>query len=175
MKNLLQKLYRYDQWRQQQLFQGLEKKQNLNEFINKDYKLFFSNVRGTLIHILCADIIWQGRIFQLKEFQIQNKTIDLKWLISLWKSDDPNVFHQVDFKYEEIRNSLFQMNNTFQDLLDKKTDEELQEQIIYQDSKGQDQSKPLQDILYHLMNHHTHHIGQITNAFTIEYGREDLH
>ena len=42
----------------------------------------------------------------------------------------------------------------------------LEEEVEYQDSKGMIKQKDRLTALYHLINHHTHHIGQISTIYT---------
>lgn len=82
MQRILTKLYGYNRWRYEKIFNALEKKEDLNGFLLEDNKLFFSNVMNTLVHNLCADYVWYGRILKVNQIKVpRNKeylTIDLQ-------------------------------------------------------------------------------------------------
>lgn len=92
-------------------------------------------------HILNAHHIWNSRIMErVSEFEV-------------WQAHKIDAWEEIH--YDNQRNSFEIITNT-----------ELWEQRIkYEDSEGTHFSSSLQDILFHIINHSTHHRGQILSDF----------
>ncbi|CAD8065897.1 unnamed protein product [Paramecium sonneborni] len=180
MKKLFQKNFKYNAWRYKNIFESLEKQENYQQFIIQNQQLFFNNVLGTMKHLLAADYIWYGRIMNLQSIEVpflieENKLkIDLKELILLWQSDDDKIFDKLPFDYQQTKSLLLDINQVFQQLIDKCDDAFFDKHFEYSDSNGVQQKKDAQTVFYHLINHHTHHLGQISAAYTQQYGRKDF-
>ncbi|CAD8103709.1 unnamed protein product [Paramecium primaurelia] len=179
MKKMFQKIFKYNEWRYKKMFESFEKQDNYQEFLIQNQQLFFNNVLGTMKHLLAADYIWYGRIMQLQSIQVpflneqKIQTIDLKELILLWQCDDDKIFDKLQFDYDQTKFLLLDINQVFQQLIEKCDDAFFDQEFEYQDSKGVIQKKEAQNVFYHLINHHTHHIGQISTAYTQQFGRKD--
>lgn len=86
-------------------------------------------------HMINAHQIWNSRILKLKPFSVHE-------VRSLQENKDCDV--------ENYRNTL------------KILDEfDLTKMMKYQTSKGDEFSNSIQQVLFHVVNHHTHHRGQI--------------
>ena len=44
---------------------------------------------------------------------------------------------------------------------------ELNSKIIYNDTKGNKTEKIFSDCLFHIVNHHTHHLGQVSTSLKL--------
>ncbi|MEM6800504.1 MAG: DinB family protein [Bacteroidota bacterium] len=90
-------------------------------------------------HILNAEELWmdriEGRAGGVLPFQLRNK--------------------------ESLLPDLENLNKRFQKLLNSFSDEELERTISYQDSRGNPYENELSDLLFHMINHETHHRSQI--------------
>ncbi|MEO8795599.1 MAG: DinB family protein [Daejeonella sp.] len=87
-------------------------------------------------HVLSAQHVWMKRILGEKEE------------LGIWQLHDRKLFR-------EIHNSNFLM-------IDKILDQiELENEIKYRNSSGQEFSNKVKDILFHVVNHSTYHRGQI--------------
>ncbi|MGB5189644.1 DinB family protein [Robiginitalea sp.] len=92
-------------------------------------------------HILNAHHLWNARIMeQHSEFGI-------------WQVHEPRVWEEIH--YDNQRNSFEIITNT--DFWERR--------IKYEDSEGMSFTRSLQDILFHIINHSTHHRGQILMDF----------
>lgn len=87
-------------------------------------------------HVLSAQHVWMKRILGEKEE------------LGIWQLHDRKLF-------SKIHNSNFLM-------IDKILDQiELENEIKYRNSSGQEFSNKVKDILFHVVNHSTYHRGQI--------------
>ena len=65
------------------------------------------------------------------------------------------------------------MNNFIEIINSHPKDQDLLvEKLEYPDSEGNKKERVLSDVLTHLINHHTHHIGQVSAAYK-EYSKMD--
>ncbi len=92
-------------------------------------------------HILNAHHIWNARILErASEFGV-------------WQNHEMDAWEEIH--YDNQRNSFEIISNT----------ELWERRIKYEDSEGSHFSSSLQDILFHIINHSTHHRGQILTDF----------
>ncbi|MFZ9003024.1 MAG: DinB family protein [Robiginitalea sp.] len=97
--------------------------------------------RELFSHILNAHHIWNARILE--------ETPKL----GVWELHEEPAWQELH--YENQRNSFGIISNT--EFFDRR--------IIYENTEGRSFSNTLQDILFHIVNHSTHHRGQITMDF----------
>ncbi|MDX1331384.1 MAG: DinB family protein [Robiginitalea sp.] len=97
--------------------------------------------RELFSHILNAHHIWNARIL--------GETPKL----GVWELHELPAWQ--DLHYENQRNSFGIITNTAT----------FDSRIVYENTEGRSFSNALQDILFHIVNHSTHHRGQITVDF----------
>ena len=109
---------------------------------SRDFKHADRSVLGTLAHIYAADRVWLGRIqgnppaqFLDPETDLQMVTLETEWpaLLARWI-----------------------------EWVDTQTDESLREPLHYKDLKGNAYQTPLWQVVLHVVNHATHHRGQVS-------------
>lgn len=93
-------------------------------------------------HILNAQTIWNNRI-------IEGEVVDI-WKV--WESDKLQGIEE-----KNITNTLEILN-----------DKDLDTEIEYSNSKGENFKDSIKDILFHVVNHSTYHRGQIATEFRRE-------
>jgi uncharacterized damage-inducible protein DinB len=100
------------------------------------------NVLGTLVHVFAADRIWMARVTG----QVPGKFIDPErdMLLSVLQNDWPPLLR----KWQEYTSAL--------------TANSAEAIIRYQDTKGNSYQNPAWQIVLHLVNHGTHHRGQVS-------------
>jgi len=194
MKSNIRNLFTYNLQRNKLLHNKLTTIKIYNDNINtqKDY-LYFNSIKGTFNHIFLANLLWYMRINQLTVFnlkdvigndnnmhnQSRNLSLDnIKYedLVSLWKADTIK-FHDY-FKYEPNWTDNYIIRHEFINSLiikhiDGIKDKEFLMPITYKNLKGDSLEKILIRILHHLINHETHHIGQISTVMC-ELSKKDL-
>lgn len=97
--------------------------------------------RELFSHILNAHHIWNARI--------QEETPKY----GVWELHEPPAWQ--DIHYENQRDSFGVITNAAS----------FEKRIVYENTEGRTFSNTLQDILFHIVNHSTHHRGQISVDF----------
>jgi len=111
------------------------------EEINCDFKTADKSVLGTLVHVFAADRVWLSRIEQKPRTTFVSpedydfSVLQKEWpaLLGRWKSWAAGV-----------------------------SDAALAEPCVYKDLKGNPRQNPLWQIALHVVNHATHHRGQVS-------------
>lgn len=145
LTNHLQRLLAYHGWAYARLCGQLA---SLSE---EQYRapcgLFFGSIHGTLNHLAVADRLWLARA----RFEV----------------------HPFDRLDVEVASELGALENyleigvaAWHDLLLDLEDADLLAPIAYRNLAGEQQLRPLAEIVPHLVNHGTHHRGQISAALT---------
>ncbi len=107
------------------------------------------SIRKRFSHILNAHHIWNARILeQPREYEV-------------WQLHDPTRWQEVH--YQNQRDSF--------EVISQAAD--LGRRVAYETTDGRSFSNSLQDILFHIVNHSTHHRGQISVDFRT-HGLEPL-
>jgi uncharacterized damage-inducible protein DinB len=111
------------------------------EELTRDFKTADKTVLDTLVHIYAADRIWLARVTgEQRASFIDPEDRDLALLQAEWPA-------------LQQRWKLW--------LRDSKDDDVLR-QISYSDTKGRAYAQPAWQIILHLVNHGTHHRGQVS-------------
>ncbi|HLD67610.1 MAG TPA: DinB family protein [Pseudomonas sp.] len=141
----LRRLLAYHGWAYERLIHSL---QALDE---ADYRaprgLFFGSLHGTLNHLAVADRLWLARV--------RHEPRPFDSLGAEAATDLPSLGHFID---EGL--------GAWQAWLSQQNDQSLCQPLAYHSMDGNTHSKPLADLLLHLVNHGTHHRGQISAALT---------
>lgn len=129
----------YSAWASQRLLDAAA--QLAPEELTRDFKTADKTVLDTLVHIYAADRIWLARVSgEPRATFIDPEDRDLGLLEAEWPA-----LHQ--------RWKLW---------LRDFTDGDVSRVIAYHDTKGRPYSQPLWQIVLHLVNHGTHHRGQVS-------------
>ena len=111
------------------------------EELRHDFHIATDNVVGTLVHIFAADRVWIGRLKQTPPAQfVSESDHDFAALLEKWQA--------VSAAWQEWAAEL--------------TDQSAQEIFTYRDLKGNSWSQPVWQIVLHVVNHGTHHRGQVS-------------
>ncbi len=93
--------------------------------------------RGLFSHILNAHHIWNMRL------------LNKPWELEVWQEHDFKDWE--DFHYDNQRTTFEIITNT----------EDFEARVNYQTTSGRTFGNEIKDILFHVINHATHHRGQI--------------
>lgn len=186
-KRLIQNLFSYNKWRFEIYWQKIsENSKNNLDFLIKDYGLPFKSFKGTFSHLLLADYLWYMRITNSpsisvpfhNEMKFPKEKLKYSHLIKLWQDegDFHGFYKENPYEWFSFHRERFNdMQTQYEELISKLDSSQLQEgKFIYRDSKGTEMSKAYSDVFYHLINHHTHHIGQASVAYGMEFGMKNF-
>jgi uncharacterized damage-inducible protein DinB len=110
--------------------------------LTRDFSTADHNVLGTLVHVYAADRVWLGRIegnpparFIVPEQDMHLAVLQNDWpaLLERWKQWGARL-----------------------------TEDSIQRDISYKDTKGNAFVTPVWQIVLHVVNHGTHHRGQVS-------------
>ena len=139
-------LSNYNTWVNIQIF-------NLCESLSAhEYRLnrqaFFGSIHNTLNHILLVDILWLGHIKGQKQERIQ--TLD-------------QILHDC---FEDLRAERVSQDKEIVDFVDDLDDSDLTRVFKWYRRDGRQQENTVEEALFTLFNHQTHHRGQIHTMLT---------
>lgn len=137
----------------------------------------FLSVGATFNHIIFADALWYMRITGAESLpHVLPVTIpDATALAGFWR--DGTRFGQAIPDIEEASERMTAMSDTWVDFVDGLDADKLEDEFSYADTKGQSHTQQLSRILGHVVNHATHHRGQISavvNKLTGQYHVSDM-
>jgi uncharacterized damage-inducible protein DinB len=109
--------------------------------LTRDFKTADHSVLETLVHIFAGDRVWYKRVKGISYTSfIEDGDRSLEALIPRWK----------------------EVQLSWQQLIGEETDESVGRKISYRDLKGNPYETPLWQIVLHVVNHATHHRGQVS-------------
>jgi uncharacterized damage-inducible protein DinB len=130
---------RYSTWASRRLVDAAVKL--TDEERARDFQTADKSVVGSLAHIFAADRAWLGRVRGASPTKfIDDRDRHLDVLLNAW----PPLLEQWDA------------------LLAAETDATVARNIIYRNLKGDPNQTPLWHIVLHVVNHGTHHRGQVS-------------
>jgi uncharacterized damage-inducible protein DinB len=107
----------------------------------RDFETSDKNVVGTLAHVFAADRVWLSRV----------------------KGEPPAAFiTPEDRRLKVLQNDWPALHQRWKLFTDQLSDQDMLANISYKDTKGNPYVSPLWQILLHLVNHGTHHRGQVS-------------
>ncbi len=145
IKQQFSTLTQYHNWAFTRLYEYL--KSVSEDDYRRECGLFFKSIHGTLNHSLLADKIWYGRCV--------NQPFTVSGL-------DEELYSDRKQLETEIKN---QSANWSEFLMEIDPDR-LGNIIEYKTTEGSEKSLQLSNILSHVVNHGTHHRGQVSAALT---------
>lgn len=139
------------------------------DVVAADRGAFFGSILGTLEHLVVADTIW------LKRFAEHSSGAALAPIRDLAM---PKALAEIQFgalaPLRERRDWIDRLIGTWVATL---AEPDLDEGLLYRNTRGEAHSKPLGLLCVHLFNHQTHHRGQATTLLTqagVDVGGTDL-
>ena len=145
LKQHFSTLTQYHFWAFNRLYEYLESVSEAN--YRRECGLFFKSIHGSLNHSLLADKIWYGRCI--------NQSFSVSGLDEELCSDRKQL-------EKEIKNQ----SAKWSDFLIEIDADKLGSIIEYRTTEGSEKSLQLANILSHIVNHGTHHRGQVSAALT---------
>ena len=111
------------------------------EELNHDFQTADRTILGTLVHVFAADRIWLARVNHAAN---QPFLTDADRSLAVLQTEWPAVLD----RWREFASKL--------------TDATARENLDYKDTRGNPYRQPLWQIILHVVNHGTHHRGQVS-------------
>ena len=129
----------YSAWASQRLVQAASELTEAE--LVRDFQTSDRSVLGTLVHTFAADRVWLARLRQSQRLQYSSEA-DYK--LSVLQNDWPELYRQWD------------------ELLAGWYDDAVCADLTYQDMRGRTWIQPIWQLVLHVVNHGTHHRGQVS-------------
>ena len=166
-KPMFQLFANYNQSLNQAMIQAM--KQLDTDSLLKNQHAFFGSILGTMNHLMVGDLIWLNRF---------NQFFNFKSLQILANFPKPTALDTLLFDnltaYAAARTEL---DNITIALVEEVTESQLQQPMIYHNTKGQTFNREFGLLLSHFFNHQTHHRGQTTTLLSqqgVDIGMTDF-
>jgi uncharacterized damage-inducible protein DinB len=108
--------------------------------LNRDFQTADRSVLDTLVHVLAGDRVWYKRVKDIP--------------YSTFVEPEDRSIEALISRYSDVHNG-------WRTVLCTETDESIRRRIVYRDLKGNPHETPLWQIVLHVVNHGTHHRGQM--------------
>ncbi|HEY2017375.1 MAG TPA: DinB family protein [Bryobacteraceae bacterium] len=109
--------------------------------LNRDFETADRSVLGTLVHVFAADRLWLSR---------------------LAATPHPGFVTDADRSLPVLRNDWPALREQWKQWAQQLTDEQSAAPLAYTDMKGRHWKQPIWQLVLHVVNHGTHHRGQVT-------------
>jgi uncharacterized damage-inducible protein DinB len=136
MKKLTLQFFDYHSWANKQLIEHLGKLPE--EIINKEVNSVFPSISQTFAHMYAVDELWFLRI--------NGKSVN-----SIESRPFKNI-KEIDNAFTDLHNEMLECFNLQDDL---------EQPVIYSNTKGQRFQNSIREVIYHIVNHGTYHRGNI--------------
>lgn len=158
----------YNQWMNTNLYDAASHL-TVAEF-TQERGAYFGSIFGTLNHIVVADTLW------LKRFATHaSSTVTLAVMVPL---PTPERLDQIMFDdLEGLTAHRHWLDDVIIHWVAALTDDELDTDLSYHDTKGVASKRRYSSLVYHFFNHQTHHRGQVSTLLSqtgIDIGDTDL-
>lgn len=111
------------------------------EELRRDFQTADHSVLGTLVHVFAADRIWLARV----------------------SGGAPQPFiSDADYSLAVLQNDWPALHEKWRQWGQAMTDQSARESVTYKDTQGNTFSRPLWQLILHVVNHGTHHRGQVS-------------
>jgi len=130
----------YARWASARLVTAAE--QLSSEELNRDFGSAYHSILGTLVHVYAADRVWFGRI----------------------QGNPPGRFMdpEQDMHLHVLQSAWMTLLKRWQEWSRSVDENSVAKKIAYRDLKGNEYETPLWQIILHVVNHGTHHRGQVS-------------
>ena len=110
--------------------------------ITHDFKTADRSILGTLVHIYVSDRIWLAR-FQRASYPV-------------------TPVSEADHHFAVLQNEWPALMNRWKQWVSGLTDQDVRQIVPYIDMRGRHWEEPLWQLVFHVVNHGTHHRGQVS-------------
>eukprot|EP01084_Bolivina_argentea_P289338 496813_1 len=176
LKSQLLTMAEYNKWTYSQIQNWCKQNfKNNEDLYNQNTNIPFKTVRNTLCHLWCGDQLWYCLMNGIYDkCGIKNNQLTMNELATFWDSDHENdgKWQQIfdSMSIDEIFNELNNSSNRWIEFIQSfENDEDLNTDFYFHysfDSEAMKRKRNRVFIITHILNHGTHHRGQISGALT---------
>lgn len=145
MRNFLM-MANYNTWANEQIFSVCSKLGDSD--YRKDRGVFFGSIHNTLNHLLLVDNMWLSRF--------RGKAVD----------NIPSLDHILHHDFASLQEARIKWDRNFVEYVRELVPADLQRTVSYARLSGAKGEGSMQDLLSTLLNHQTHHRGQVHAMLT---------
>jgi uncharacterized damage-inducible protein DinB len=116
------------------------------EELTRDFQTADQSVLRTLAHVFAADRVWLARLTQ---------------------APTPQFITEPDYSLAVLQNDWPALLDRWRQWAAGLTDASAQAIVAYKDMKGNPYSQPLWQVVLHVVNHGTHHRGQVSGFLRV--------
>ena len=169
-KSFFNKLFKYNLWRHNEIYKAINKNPIYYENLSLNSGIYFNTVKGTFNHILLADLLWYMRLKNTDTLNVFGNVFNVDLLNFYWNdnSNFGNAFEKNNdewFLMHQKRN--VEINDNFIKFIEELEENKLSDFFSYKSTSGDEMKKTRNDCLFHVINHTTHHLGQIGSTLTL--------
>lgn len=143
-------LARYHRWASARLYARVDELDDAA--YAADCGLYFRSIHRSLNHILLVDRLWQKRLAGETTGRV-------------------DLAEELETDRQRLRDAVFAQCDAFIAFVDALDEARFDSPLSYVSSKGEPFTQPFAALLAHIVNHATHHRGQISTALT-QFGIE---
>ena len=134
----------YSAWASQLLVQAASELTEAE--LVRDFQTSDHSVLGTLVHTFAGDRVWLSRLRKSPRLQYSSEA---DYHLSVLQNDWPELYRGWD------------------ELLAGWNDDAVRADLTYQDMRGRSWTQPIWQLVLHVVNHGTHHRGQVSGFLRI--------
>ncbi|MEO7323507.1 MAG: DinB family protein [Dokdonella sp.] len=168
LKHHFEMMAAYNQWMNTRVYAASARLEEKD--LHADKGAFFGSVFGTLDHLLVADTIW------LKRFA--DHPASFRALDAMRPLPHPySLTVPMHTRFDDLQKARFAMDDIIIALATEATDDAYAQTLTYANRAGEVFTNSYGELMQHVVNHQTHHRGQITTLLSqtgIDVGVTDL-
>ena len=145
-KSEILSLFAYNSWANNKIFAAVSRL-NPEQFSAPNPCTGYGSIRGILVHILTAEVVWRLRLQKIsskERFPDPEFFLCLENLVDRWTEEDANL----------------------QEFLQSLPEEMVAESLLYTNKRGEPLEQNYWSIFIHLINHGTHHRSEVASILT---------
>ncbi|KAI8929407.1 DinB family protein [Entophlyctis helioformis] len=169
-KSIVLRFAKYNLWAYERLFQSLDKLSDAQ--FTAHAGLAFRSIKGTLGHLLVADELWYKRMTgkfdranELGEYW-RHDNLYAKQLGDAAAADEGIYWESVEADRSRLKERILAQAGLLIKHIEDMPSFDAEKLLVYKTSSGADRSQEFGKAYIHVVNHATHHRGQISAAVT---------
>ncbi|MEI6385459.1 MAG: DinB family protein [Spirochaetota bacterium] len=154
MKEVILALAKYNRGANLNLIESLEKAGA--EVAHKETGTYYKTVLGTLQHCFWYEVSW------LKRYRILGDYSSLRAAVLDEEVDALKA--KVGEDFARLATLMKEIDSLYVSFIEEVQPEDLQKAIKFKNFRGEDQERSVWQTIFHVLNHFTHHRGEISGA-----------